>query len=59
MESKGKVVSRATLEEHVYDWSEEVASNTVEVHIHHLRRKLGAGLIATRRGLGYSFVDTP
>ena len=37
----------------LYAWGQEVESNAVEVHIHHLRRKLGAGLIQTVRGVGY------
>ena len=48
------VLSRAQLEERLYGWDAEVASNAVEVHIHNLRRKLGDGLIRTVRGLGYS-----
>ncbi len=50
---KGQIVSRERLEEALYGWGDEVDSNTVEVYIHHLRRKLGAGLIRTVRGLGY------
>ena len=42
------------LEQHLYAWGKEVDSNAVEVHIHHLRRKLGAGLIHTVRGVGYA-----
>jgi len=49
----GRVLSREQLEQHLYSWGEEVESNAVEVHIHHLRRKLGAGLIQTVRGVGY------
>ena len=49
----GKVLSRAQLEEKLYAWGEEVESNTVEVHIHHLRRKLSPDLIETIRGVGY------
>jgi two-component system OmpR family response regulator/two-component system response regulator QseB len=49
----GRVLSRNQLEEQLYAWGEEVESNTVEVHIHHLRRKLFAGLIETIRGVGY------
>ena len=49
----GKVISRAKLEEQLYAWGEEVESNAVEVHIHHLRRKLSPGLIETIRGVGY------
>ena len=48
------VISRAQLEERLYGWDEEVASNAVEVHIHHLRKKLGERFIHTVRGLGYT-----
>jgi two-component system OmpR family response regulator/two-component system response regulator QseB len=53
MLNAGKVLSRAQLEEQLYAWGNEVESNAVEVHIHHLRRKLYPGLIATIRGVGY------
>ncbi len=49
----GHVQSRERLEERLYGWGEEVESNSVEVHIHHLRRKLGPSLIRTLRGVGY------
>ena len=49
----GRVQSREQLEQHLYGWGEEVESNSVEVHIHHLRKKLGPGLIRTLRGVGY------
>jgi DNA-binding response OmpR family regulator len=49
----GRVLSREQLEQHLYRWGHEVESNTIEVHIHHLRRKMGAGLIDTVRGVGY------
>jgi DNA-binding response OmpR family regulator len=49
----GKVLSRAQLEEKLYRWGEEIESNAVEVHIHHLRRKLSPQLIETIRGVGY------
>jgi two-component system OmpR family response regulator/two-component system response regulator QseB len=49
----GRVLSREQLEQHLYSWGREVDSNAVEVHIHHLRRKLGAELIQTVRGVGY------
>ncbi len=49
----GKVLSRAQLEDKLYAWGQEVESNTVEVHIHHLRRKLYPALIQTVRGVGY------
>jgi DNA-binding response OmpR family regulator len=53
MENAGKVLTRASLESRLYSWGEEVASNALEVHIHHLRRKLGADFIHTVRGVGY------
>ena len=53
MLNAGRVLSREQLEQHLYSWGQEVDSNAVEVHIHHLRRKLGAGLIQTVRGVGY------
>jgi DNA-binding response OmpR family regulator len=49
----GRVLSRAQLEEKLYGWKDEVSSNAVEVYVHGLRRKLGAGVIQTVRGLGY------
>jgi len=54
MLNAGRVLSREQLEQHLYSWGHEVESNAVEVHIHHLRRKLGAGLILTLRGVGYT-----
>ena len=48
------MLSRAQLEERLYGWGDEVESNAVEVHIHHLRRKLGAQFIRNVRGLGYT-----
>lgn len=53
MLNAGKVLSRAQLGEQLYAWGEEVESNAVEVHIHHLRRKLFPDLIQTIRGVGY------
>lgn len=49
----GRVVSRARLEESLYSWSSDIESNTVEVHIHYLRKKLDPGIIRTVRGVGY------
>jgi DNA-binding response OmpR family regulator len=49
----GRVLSREQLEQHLYSWGQEVDSNAVEVHVHHLRRKLGSALIQTVRGVGY------
>ncbi len=53
MLNAGRVLSREQLEQRLYSWGQEVDSNAVEVHIHHLRRKLGAALIQTVRGVGY------
>ncbi|HKK01699.1 MAG TPA: winged helix-turn-helix domain-containing protein, partial [Desulfuromonadales bacterium] len=53
LERPGAVLSRAQLEERLYGWDEEVESNAVEVHIHHLRRKLSAKAILNLRGVGY------
>ncbi|MCC7258356.1 MAG: response regulator transcription factor [Gammaproteobacteria bacterium] len=53
LERPGKVLSRAQLEESLYGWGEEVESNAVEVHIHNLRKKLGAEYIQNVRGVGY------
>ncbi|HQO15826.1 MAG TPA: response regulator transcription factor [Methylotenera sp.] len=49
----GRVQSREQLEQHLYGWGEEVESNSIEVHVHHLRKKLGSNLIRTLRGVGY------
>ena len=54
----GAVLSRAAIEEKLYGWGEEIGSNAVEVYVHGLRRKLGAALIRTVRGLGY-VIDPP
>ena len=51
--NRGRVLTREQLEGHLYRWGHEVESNAVEVHVHHLRRKLGADLIRTLRGVGY------
>ncbi len=53
MLNAGRVLSRESLERCLYPWGEEVESNTIEVHIHHLRRKLAPQLIRTIRGVGY------
>jgi two-component system response regulator QseB len=53
VEHPGLPLSRAQLEQHVYSWKEEVDSNAVEVHIHGLRKKLGAAWILNLRGVGY------
>lgn len=53
MERPGMILSKAALEERLYGWQEDVESNTVEVHIHHLRSKIGRAAIETVRGIGY------
>jgi two-component system response regulator QseB len=53
LECGGRVLSRERLQEAVYGWEDAIGSNAVEVHIHHLRRKLGTELIRTVRGVGY------
>jgi two-component system response regulator QseB len=53
MERPGQILSRAQIEERLYGWGEEVESNAIEVHIHGLRRKLGADFIVNVRGVGY------
>jgi two-component system, OmpR family, response regulator len=50
----GTVLSRAQLEERLYGWNDPVESNAVEVHLHALRRKLGAGAIRNVRGVGWT-----
>ncbi|MCX7168824.1 MAG: response regulator [Proteobacteria bacterium] len=53
LENAGHVMTRSQLESSIYGWSEEPDSNAVEVHIHHLRRKLGTDFIKILRGVGY------
>ncbi len=53
MLNAGRVLSREQLEERVYAWGEEIGSNAIDVHVHHLRRKLSADAIRTVRGVGY------
>lgn len=54
MEYSGKIQTREQLESRLYAWGEEVSSNAIEVHIHHLRKKLGTDFIQTVRGVGYT-----
>jgi len=58
MSHPGRVFTRDTLARLVYGWDEDVESNAIEVHIHHLRRKLFPGVIRTVRGIGY-VMDKP
>ncbi len=53
LENRGRVMSRERLARNLYGWTEEVESNTVEVFVHHLRKKFGSRLIRTVRGVGY------
>ncbi|SDY89803.1 response regulator [Citreimonas salinaria] len=57
LEHPRRVLSRDALEERLYGWQEEVESNTVEVHIHKLRAKIGRDFIETVRGLGYRLAE--
>jgi two-component system OmpR family response regulator/two-component system response regulator QseB len=53
LDSPGTVVSKSQLEEKLYGWNAEVESNTVDVYVHHLRKKFGADFIKNVRGVGY------
>lgn len=57
MRNAGRVLPRKLIEEKLYNWDDEVSSNAVEVHVHHLRRKLGSGFIRTVHGIGYTLGD--
>ncbi|QHJ87854.1 response regulator transcription factor [Aequoribacter fuscus] len=54
MENQGRVVTRDQLESRLYHWGDEISSNALEVHVHHLRKKLPDAFIKTIRGLGYT-----
>jgi two-component system OmpR family response regulator/two-component system response regulator QseB len=53
MLNAGRVLSREQLVDRLYAWGEEIESNAIDVHVHHLRRKLAPDLIRTVRGVGY------
>jgi DNA-binding response OmpR family regulator len=59
LSSCGRVLSRSQLEDKLYSWGDEVESNAIEVHIHHLRKRLGSDLIKTVRGVGYTIAKGP
>lgn len=57
MEQRGRPMTRDAIQQHLYGWDADVASNAVDVHVHQLRRKLEPGIILTVRGLGYALGD--
>jgi two-component system OmpR family response regulator/two-component system response regulator QseB len=57
--SAGRVLTRDQLTERLYAWGEEIESNAIDVHIHHLRRKLAPNAIRTVRGVGYLLPRQP
>lgn len=59
LEHPGRPMSRTRLEERLYGWNEQVESNAIEVHVHGLRKKLGAEWIKTLRGVGYMVPRRP
>ena len=59
LENARHVIPRARLEQKLYGWEGEVESNSLEVFIHHLRKKLGSDLIKTVRGVGYMIENRP
>jgi two-component system response regulator QseB len=54
-----RVYARAQIEQALYGWDEPTESNAIDVHIHHLRRKLGSEVIQTVRGIGYRLGPAP
>jgi DNA-binding response OmpR family regulator len=58
MENPGRIQSRQSLEAKLYNWNEEISSNSIEVHIHHLRKKISPEFIKTVRGVGYTVSKT-
>lgn len=54
LRNKGRVLTRDQLVEALYGWDDDIVGNAIDVHVHHLRRKLGAKLIRTVRGVGYT-----
>jgi DNA-binding response OmpR family regulator len=59
LDNPGSVVSKSQLEEKLYGWNAEVESNTVDVYVHHLRKKLGPDFIKNVRGVGYKIAAVP
>jgi two-component system response regulator QseB len=54
LQQPGRILSKAQLQEKVYDWASELESNTLEVYVHHLRRKIDPAIVRTVRGVGYA-----
>ncbi|HEX5342562.1 MAG TPA: response regulator transcription factor [Duganella sp.] len=59
LDNPGSVVSKSQLEEKLYGWNSEVESNTVDVYVHHLRKKFGSDFIKNVRGVGYKIAAAP
>jgi DNA-binding response OmpR family regulator len=59
LERPGAVLSREQLREKLYAWGDEIESNTIEVFVHSLRKRLGADYIVTVRGVGYAVISAP
>jgi two-component system OmpR family response regulator/two-component system response regulator QseB len=59
VEARPRVLSRQQIEARLYAWDSALESNAIEVHVHHLRRKLGDGVIRTLRGVGYFVAAEP
>ena len=57
MQQPGAVLSREKLEESIYGWDDDIGSNAIEVHLHNLRKKLGAQAIVNVRGVGYRLAE--
>lgn len=59
MEARPRVLSRQQIESSMYNWESALESNAIEVHVHHLRKKLGDGILRTVRGVGYFMPQDP
>ncbi len=57
LHNRNRVMSKEVLEQKLYSWDEDVSSNAIEVHVHHLRKKLGKDIIKTVNKLGYMLED--
>ena len=57
LEARPRVLSRVQIEAALYSWDDALGSNAIEVHVHHLRKKLGDGVIRTLRGVGYCLAE--